>query len=242
LGFQPLDFVPSSYDLMVRGKPLASLARPTTVEGLSLVTASADLADLEHDLVTRRTSLLALRKALTSAGETYRHVLLDCPPWPSAAAGGALAAAEQFLVPVVPQFLAAEGLDSLLDGAERQRFRLGLGAKPLGLVVSIADYRLKLARQQVGALRARHGTLVFALEVRSNVRLAEAPGHGQTIFQYDHSSTGARMFELLTDEYLLRCGDPDQLPLDLTGAAAPAPVAAPEPAEPDRREPQTTVH
>jgi chromosome partitioning protein len=213
LGVPRLDLAPSAYDL-IRGKAkLAEVIRSTSTHNLSLITASADLADLDRTPPARGNMETQLRTVLRPALTDFDHILLDCPPWPNAASVNAIAAADYLLIPVVPQFLAVEGVENLLNAADRLRDKLGYGARPLGLVVSMADYRAKLARKTVEALRASQGSLVFAIEVRTNTRLAEAPGYGKTIFEHDAASTGARCFDLLADEYLLRAGDPDQLPI-----------------------------
>ena len=216
LGVARAELAPSAFDL-IRGKAKPwDVIRPTSTENLFLITASADLADLDRSAPARGPMETQLRSALLPASGDYDHIILDCPPWPSAATVNATAAADHLLIPVVPQFLAVEGVENLLGATARLREKLGgIGARPLGLVISMADYRARLARQTVEELRAVSGNLVFAIEIRVNTRLAEAPGYGRTIFEHDSHSTGAKCFDLLADEYLLRSGDPMQLPLDL---------------------------
>jgi chromosome partitioning protein len=74
----------------------------------------------------------------------------------------------------------------------------------------MVDYRTKATRCTVDQLRSQHGPLVFAIEIRVNTRLAEAPAAGQTIFQYDPGATGAEAYRLLADEFLLRCGETER--------------------------------
>jgi chromosome partitioning protein len=71
----------------------------------------------------------------------------------------------------------------------------------------MVDYRTRATRENVDLVRSRFGELVFAVEIRINVRLAEAPGHGQPIRSYDPSSTGARAYDLLAEELLFRAAD-----------------------------------
>ena len=214
LGVAREELAPSAYDL-IRGKAkLVEVLRATATPNLSLITASPDLNDLERVPPARGATEMQLRSILLPAREEFDHILLDTPPWPGIAAINAIAAADHLLIPVVPQFLAVEGVDNLLSAADRQRDKLGVGARGLGIVISMADYRARLARTTVQTLRENRGSLVFAIEVRLNTRVAEAPGHGRTIFEHDSASTGARCFDLLAEEFLWRCGDPDQLPLD----------------------------
>ena len=80
----------------------------------------------------------------------------------------------------------------------------------LGIVLTQVDYRTKAARTNVARIREQFGDAVFAVEIRINVRLAEAPEAGQTIFEYDPKSTGARSYRLLAAEMLMRAQTPER--------------------------------
>jgi len=212
LGVERLQLSPSSADVLLRGLPAAEAVRKTKTENLFLIAASADLGTLDSSLASRSQKEHVLRTALAPLRNQYDLMLLDCAPWQSLLAVNALVAADRFIIPVVPQFLAIEGISNLLHAAERLRESLGARVVPLGLLLSMVDYRVKLTRHNVDALRSRYGPLVFALEMRVNIRLAEAPEFGKTIFEYDAASTGARLFDLLAEEFLLRSGLPSLLP------------------------------
>jgi chromosome partitioning protein len=77
----------------------------------------------------------------------------------------------------------------------------------MGLLLTMVDYRTRLTRRSVDQIRSEYGPQVFAIEVRTNTRLAEAPEQGMSIFQYDPRAKGAEAYRLLADEYLLRCSD-----------------------------------
>jgi chromosome partitioning protein len=113
---------------------------------------------------------------------------------------------------VVPQFLAASGITNLLAAAQRVAWDAGVRTRPLGVLLTMVDYRTRATRETIDLIRGELGTLVFAIEIRVNTRLAEAPRAGQTIFQFDPSATGAAAYQLLAEELLLR----------LNGAAAEA--------------------
>ena len=76
----------------------------------------------------------------------------------------------------------------------------------LYILTRLTDGRINITRRTIDRIRSEHGPLVFAIEIRINTRLAEAPEAGQTIFQYDPCATGAEAYRLLADEYLLRAG------------------------------------
>lgn len=197
---------PSSADVLLGGTPLADVIRPTATKGLSVVTASIDLqrADSELGVFSKKES--RLRSALTPLVERYDQILLDCPASLSILPVNALVASNAFIVPTTPQFLATAGVSNLIAAAERLTWTAGARTLPLGILLTMVDYRTKLTRKTVDRIRSEHGPLAFAIEVRINVRLAEAPEAGQTIFQYDPGATGAEAYRLLADEYLLRTG------------------------------------
>ncbi len=208
LGVRRGDFAPSSFDLLVANRPAEEVIRPTSVPGLDLITSSVDLITIDHTLghLPNRESLLKDR--LQAALASYDFVFFDCPPALGLLPLSALAAADAYILPLVPQYLVLEGLDNFLDAIRRLLPRVGSRAELLGMLLTMADYRLKSTRKYVRAVRQHHGRAVFAVEVRLNVRLAEAPSHGQTIFQYDDTSTGAGAYRHLAEELLLRCRPP----------------------------------
>lgn len=208
LGVPRRELAPSSADLLLRNQPAPALVRATPVPGLDLITASVDLMAADVELSRSSGFSHRLRAGLEAVRERYDFVFLDCPPSLSVIPQSALVAADAFLVPVMPQFLAVEGVQNLLDAAERLAFRAGgFAPQPLGIVLTMVDYRTRATRENVDLVRSRFGELVFAVEIRINVRLAEAPGHGQPIRSYDPSSTGARAYDLLAEELLFRAAD-----------------------------------
>jgi chromosome partitioning protein len=218
LGVGRRELAPSSADLVLRGASAPALIRSTRVTNLDLITSSVDLMAADVELVRRSGFTLRLRDALDAVRERYDFIFLDCAPSLSVVPQSALVASDAFLVPVVPQFLAVEGVQNLLDAVERLAFRAGGHApEPLGLVMTMVDYRNRATRENVDLVRRTFGSLVFAVEIRVNVRLAEAPGAGQPIVDYDPGSTGARAYGLLAEELLSRVAFPSA-----QGHAAPA--------------------
>jgi chromosome partitioning protein len=134
----------------------------------------------------------------------YDFIVLDCPSSLSLLPANALVASDAFIVPVVPQFLSVIGLKNLIAAAERTAWDHGTRVRPLGILLTVVDYRTKSTRRTVDELRAEHGNLIFAIEIRTNIRLAEAPAAGQTIFQFDRHAKGAMAYRLLAGEFLLR--------------------------------------
>ncbi len=195
---------PSVADVLLSSLPAADAIRATRVEGLYLITASADLASLDNELGPLPHKETRLASALEPVADAFDHVILDCPSSLSLAPLNALVAADLFMVPIVPHYLALEGVRNLFASVDRLYHRFGTRTRLVGLVLTMVDYRTRANRDNVERLRGLYGDRVFAIEIRTNIRLAEAPAAGQTIFEYDPSSTGARAYRLLAEEFTMR--------------------------------------
>ena len=205
---------------LLRGESkIGALARPTSLDGLDLIPASADLRSVEGDLSDLRAKELFLRRALAADPPAYDYVFLDCPSSLGLLTKNALAAADGYIVPAVPHFLAIEGLEHLTEIVDRLRCACGAAGRLVGIALTMVDYRTRLTRDNVGAIRKRFGNRVFAVEIRINVRLAEAPAFGQSIFQYSPGATGALAYELLREEFELRAS---RLPVDVEARSSTA--------------------
>lgn len=225
LGVDRRHLAPSMADVLLSGRPLRETIRRTGVEGLDLVTGSTDLATLEVALASNRQRELCLCRPLASIRGEYDFVFMDCPAGIGLLSTSALVGADAYVVPVAPQFLILSGLANFLDAVDRLCYHLQIRPRLLGVLLTQVDYRVKVTRDYVDSLRADLNDRIFGIEVRVNVRLAEAPSLGQTIFQYDRQATGARAFKLLSEEFLLRCGM--EVPAEGTeeAVAVPAGVA-----------------
>lgn len=204
LGVDRANLAPSSADVLLGGLPANQAVRETAIPGLHLITASVDLIQAETELAVFRGKETRLRSALAPIVRDYDFIFLDCPSSLSLLPVNAVVAANAFIVPVVPQFLAVTGVKNLVAAAERTAWDHGARVRPLGLLLTMVDYRTKSTRRTVDELRSEHGNLIFAIEIRINTRLAEAPAAGQTIFQYDRHAKGAAAYQLLAGEFLLR--------------------------------------
>ena len=204
LGVDRAALAPSAADVLAGGLAAEQAVRPTAVTGLELITASVDLMHADAELAHSRGREARLRAALAPIAGAYDFIFLDCPPSLSLLPVNAVVASDAFLTPVVPQFLAASGIPNLLAAAQRVAWDAGVRTRPLGVLLTMVDYRTRATRETIDTIRGELGSLVFAIEIRINTRLAEAPRAGQTIFQFDPSATGAAAYQLLSEELLLR--------------------------------------
>ena len=195
---------PGTADAILGGKPIRTAIRSTSVEGLDVLPGSMALASADVVLAGVAGRELVLKKALVPVLADYDLIVLDCPPSLGLLTVNALTAADFFVVPVTPDYLALEGLVNFMDAVEKIRAGIGHAAQPLGILLTLADYRLNVTGEIRDLLRGYYGRLVFRTEVPINVRLKEAPSFGKTILDYDARSSGADAYRELTREVLAR--------------------------------------
>lgn len=182
--------------------PLNEYLQPTCVEGLFLLPADRNLAGADIELVSRESREFRLRQLLEPVKADFTYILLDCPPALDLLTVNALVAADSVLVPIQCEYLALEGISALLDTVERVRGSLNPRLDLEGIVLTMFDERTTLARQVAEELRSHFSTKVFQTTIPRNIRLAEAPSHGQPILLYDVRSRGAEAYIRLAKELL----------------------------------------
>ena len=206
LGVDRASLASSVYDVLVADLPVASAILPTAVQGLSLLPSDRNLAGAEVELVNAPSRERRLKHKLAPALEAYDFVLLDCPPSLGLLTINALTAAQSVLIPLQSEYYALEGLGQLLATIELVRGHLNPGLSLKGVVLTMHDGRTTLASDVNAEVRRHLGAQVFETVVPRSVRLAEAPSYGQPIATYGPSSRGARAYQALTAELLVRCG------------------------------------
>lgn len=207
LGVPRWALAPSSADVLLNSLPANEAIRATRFEGLYLMTGSSDLASLDRDLGSTPRRERRLMSALRPIRESFDHIFIDCPSNPSLGPVNALVAADFFIVPAVPQYLSIEGVRNLCNSADRLLQRVGAPIELLGILPTMVDYRTRATKSNVERLRSEFGKKVFSAEIGTNTRLAEAPASGQTIFEFDPGSSGARAYRRLADEFVKRVKD-----------------------------------
>lgn len=204
LGIPRADLEPSMANVLLEGADVQKSIRKTKTSGLDLLTGSMELASTDLALAELDDRGSQLSQHLEPLKQEYEIILLDTPPSLSLLSINALVACDSFLVPVEPHYLALEGIANLLEAVEKVRKGLGFSSKLLGIVPTKVDKRTKVAQEVIDLLREHFGQQVFKSEIPTNVKLAEAPSFGQTIFEYDQKSTGAENYRRLAREVLAR--------------------------------------
>jgi chromosome partitioning protein len=193
---------PTSYEALFGQTSLDQAVHETNREGLYIVPANANLAAAEVELVSQPNREFCLRQALQVAA--YEYIIVDCPPALGLLTVNALTAATSLLIPVQSEYYALEGLGQLLATVQRVRQSVNPSLDLLGVVLTMYDKRTSLSEQVLEELRNHFGDKLFKTVIPRNVRLAEAPSFGKTIFEHDGWSKGARAYKQLAKEVTKR--------------------------------------
>ncbi len=187
-----------TYELLMHAAALTEVTVSTDTPGLDLVSATKHLAGAEVELAQAEGRYVRLARSL--ATQSYRYVIIDSPPSLGFLSLNALVAARYVVIPVQCEYYALEGLGSLFDVLRKVKKSLNPEMDLLGVLITMYDKRLKLSDEIVAEVRKHFPDQTFETTIPRNVRLAEAPSHGQPIGTYDRRSKGARAYRKLARE------------------------------------------
>lgn len=190
------------YDALIDEMPLTHCAFETELETLHVVPAGRDLVGAEIELVSLESREYRLAQSIQAVGDAYEIILIDCPPSLGLLTLNALTAADAVLIPLQCEYYALEGLANLVETVDLVRAELNTRLEVQGIVLTMVDQRNNLARQVEAEVRRHFGDKVYRTRIPRNVRLSEAPSHGQPILLYDIHSKGAAAYVKLADELL----------------------------------------
>ena len=193
----------STCDVLLGERDARSI-RVATAEGFDLLPGNIDLTAAEIQLMELDGREQKLKEALEPLRGDYDFIIIDCPPALSLLTLNALTAADSVIVPMQCEYYALEGLSALMETIEALRQRLNPGLEIEGVLRTMFDVRNNLANAVSAELTDHFGDRVFRTIVPRNVRLAEAPSHGQSIVGYDKGSRGAIAYLGLAGEVLRR--------------------------------------
>ena len=197
--------VPSIYDVLVEGKPLADVVQPVVdVEGLFCCPATIDLAGAEIELVSLVARESRLQRAIEAYEQPLDYILIDCPPSLGLLTVNAMVAGREVLIPIQCEYYALEGLGQLLRNVDLVRAHLNPHLHVSTILLTMYDARTRLASQVAEEVRTHFAEEVLKTSIPRSVRVSEAPSYGQTVLTYDPSSTGALSYLEAAKEIALR--------------------------------------
>ncbi|MBL0746617.1 ParA family protein [Nocardioides sp. G10] len=194
--------VPSTYDMLVEGQPLADvMTECADLPGLWVVPATIDLAGAEIELVSVVAREQRLARAINAhplvgtaeevGDDRFDYVLVDCPPSLGLLTLNALVAGREMFIPIQAEYYALEGLGQLLETVEMVRQHLNPRLIVSTILLTMYDARTRLAAGVADEVRGHFGDQVLKTAVPRSVRVSEAPSYGQTVMTYDPASAGA---------------------------------------------------
>ena len=203
LGIGQDEAEPSAADLLLGNLPVQDVIRASRVAGLDLITGSMALAGADLELARKHQPQRRLAHCLTPIRRRYDMVVVDCPPGLGVLTLNGLGTSHAYVVPVVPHDLDMEALNRCLFALDELQ---GLARRPslLGVLLTMVDHRTRVTDEVVEGIRQAYGRQVLGTEIPINIRLAEAPGYGMTVFEYEGWSTGAQAYRQLGGEVLER--------------------------------------
>lgn len=237
---------PSAYSVLLGNTALGAALRDSRTPGLRLLPSNIDLSGAELELANAFGRELILRDAIDTWEKEHRekhgeapadYVLLDCPPSLGLLSVNGLVAAQEAVIAVQTEFFALQGMTKLVDVVNLLRRRLNPRLEITGFLPCLYDFRTKLAREVVAELRSYFPGKVFSRPVAKNVKLAEAPSYGKTIFEYAPESSGASDYEQVAVEVLAMEAerDPELAARKREAIVEVAPVTKRRPPPPRRR-------
>jgi chromosome partitioning protein len=218
VGIEPRGDRPSIYDVLVGDCPLAEV-RQEVYPGFWVIPSDLDLAAAEVELAGVVGREMILRDKLQEDNHPVDYLLVDCPPSLGVLTLNALTAVRELIIPLQPHFLALHGLGKLLETIELVAKRLNPALRVTGVVFCMYDATTRLAQEVIQVVEDFFAgrpqkpspwaqVQIFQTRIRRNIRLAEAPSFGQSIFQYAPQSPGAEDYRALAQE-LLRTAPPE---------------------------------
>lgn len=212
LGLYTDDAGPSIYDVLLEAASIEDVRKEVN-ENLHVIPSSLDLAAAELELAGQVGRETLLREKIGADPETFDFLLIDCPPSLGLLTLSALAAVNEVFLPLQPHFLALHGMSKLLGTVEAVTEQLNKTLKLTGVVICMNEATTKLAQEVRSDAESFftavddprcpwYGAKIFDTAIRRNIRLAEAPSFGESIFEYAPYSNGAQDYRLLAEEVL----------------------------------------
>ena len=202
LGFDRHADNPDIYDVILGDHELNEAIQSHPHLNVDLVPASPNLAGAEIELVQAIGREYRVKEALETVESSYDYVLIDCPPSLGLLTVNALTASDSVIIPVQCEYLALEGLTQLNDTVTMVRKYLNPRLEIRGLIMTMYDSRTNLSREVVDEVKSYFPGKVFRAIIPRNIRLSEAPSHGEPISKYAPNSSGALAYRYLAAELM----------------------------------------
>ncbi|MDQ0193701.1 chromosome partitioning protein [Paenibacillus wynnii] len=202
VGVNKADVANCIYDILINEVDPAETILETMIDGLHIIPATIQLAGAEIELVSTISRELRLKKALNAVKGNYDYVIIDCPPSLGILTINSLTAADSVIIPIQCEYYALEGLSQLLNTVRLVQKNLNPHLMIEGVLLTMLDARTNLGIQVIEEVKKYFQEKVYRTIIPRNIRLSEAPSHGQSIITYDPRSKGAEVYLELAKEVI----------------------------------------
>ncbi|MBC3888468.1 AAA family ATPase [Acetobacterium paludosum] len=203
-GIEKSNLERSVYNGIIHGDDLKQIILTTSYENLHILPSHPDLAGAEIELINLPQRELRLKNCIENVKAYYDYIFIDCPPSLGLLTINALAMANSVLIPIQCEFYALEGVSQLMNTISLVKQGLNPKLEIEGVLMTMFDSRTNLSNQVVDEVVDYFKDKVYETMIPRNIRLAEAPSYGQTIFEYANSSKGAKAYRALAKEFIQR--------------------------------------
>ncbi|MCF8308986.1 MAG: AAA family ATPase [Bacteroidales bacterium] len=206
VGIDPKNVKTSIYEAIIEEHDAKSSIQETETPNLYILPAHIDLVGAEIEIINMTDREKLMRQVTNDLINDYDFIIIDCSPSLGLITVNALTAGDSVIVPVQCEYFALEGLGKLLNTIKIVQSRLNTELDIEGILLTMYDSRLRLAKQVVSEVKTHFQQMIFDTLIHRNIKLSEAPSFGESIIAHDASSTGARNYLNLAREILLKNG------------------------------------
>ena len=194
------------YDVMINNINIKKCITKTNIDFLDIVPSHTKLSGAEIELVGMFTRESILKDALSNVMGKYKYIIIDTPPSLGLLTVNVLTASKSLIIPIQCEYYALEGLSQLLNTIRLIQKNLNPDLNIEGILITMFDSRLNMSHQVVNEVKEYFGEKVYTTIINRNVKLGEAPSHGQPILIYDPTSRGSQNYMNLVTEILNQNG------------------------------------
>ena len=195
----------SSYDLLLKNRSVKECAKMLNRPPIELIPSSIYLAGADIEMMQYQVGRERLLKdKLDQIKDQYDYILIDCPPSLGLLNTNALTACDSVIIPVQCEFYALEGIGQLLSTIREIKRLFNKDLYIEGVLLTMYDARTTLSKEVANNVRAWFKDSVYKTHIPHNVKLAEAPSYGRSIFEHDVRSEGAKAYALVAKEIIAR--------------------------------------
>lgn len=206
VGIDPKSVKTSIYEAIIEEHDAKSSILETETPNLYILPAHIDLVGAEIEIINMTDREKMMRQVTNDLINDYDFIIIDCSPSLGLITVNALTAGDSVIVPVQCEYFALEGLGKLLNTIKIVQSRLNPDLDIEGILLTMYDSRLRLAKQVVSEVKTHFQQMIFDTLIHRNIKLSEAPSFGESIIAHDASSTGAHNYLNLAREILLKNG------------------------------------